>query len=331
VKSVYLESGAQDPSALALFDGIATVTIGRIGDDHEARAIETGANALIVGGWWKITGPVLDRMPAVEVVARPGIGYDSIDLAAATARGVAIVNTPDGPTESTAEHTVMLLLAVANQLRLADQAARDVRFKWADKVQGVEVAGKTVGLVGIGRIGGRVAEICSRGLHMRIIAYDPYATPARAADVGATLVENLDEMLSQVDFLSLHAPPTPETRKMIDARALSLMKPTAYLINCARGALVDEAALIEALETGRLAGAGLDVYDPEPPAPDNRLLQLDNVILTPHIGAFTEDGIRAMTRGVVEQIVDVFQDRRPPHLLNPDVWDSPNRRSRQNG
>ena len=328
MKSVYIETGAKDAEAFALFDGIAAITFGEAGDDHEARAIERGANALIVTGRWLMTGALFDRIPTLEVVARPGVGYDNVDLDAATERGVVAVNVPGGPTESTAEHAVMLMLAAANRLRYAEKAAREAQFKWMPETKGIEVAGKTLGLIGLGRIGGRVAQICSRGLRMNVLAYDPYASPDHALDVGATLESDLDKMLSKVDFLSFHAPPTPETRKIINARTLALMKPAAYLINCARGALVDEAALVEALRSGSLAGAALDVYDPEPPNGDNPLFEMDNVILTPHNAAFTDDAVKAMLMGCAEQIVDVFQGRMPPHVLNPEVWDNPRRRSR---
>jgi len=323
---VYLEADACLPYVEPILHGVAQVYCGHDNDDHEANAIKTDAKGLIITSKWIIDGPALSRMPRVQVVARPGIGYDNIDTAAATEYGVAVVNTPDGPTQSTAELTVTLMMALARRLPKQEQAARNVRFSWVPELKGMELAGKTLGLLGLGRIGARVAEICAKGLRMRVLAYDPYVSPDRAASVGAVLAPSFHDILPRVDILSLHAPPGPETRKIMDATTLAMLKPGALLINCARGSLIDEAALIQALQEGHLGGAGLDVYDPEPPRPDNPLLAMDNVILTPHVGSFTEDGLKAMGKAAAQGVKDVLEGRRPQNLVNPEVWPSPSRR-----
>jgi D-3-phosphoglycerate dehydrogenase / 2-oxoglutarate reductase len=328
MKSVYLEIDAWQPYLGSIFDGIAGVTVGKAGDDHEAAARAVRANALMLTNIWTISGDVLDRLPDVEVLARPGIGYENIDVPAASGRGVAVVYTPDGPTESTAELTVTLLLALARKLRQADQFARACRFGPPAELKATEVAGKTIGIIGLGRIGGRVAEIC-KALRMDVVAFDPYISEARAVALGVRRADSLQAMLPQADFVSVNAPVTPGTRKLINAETLSWFKPGACLINCARGALIDEPALVQALGSGQLAAAGLDVYDPEPPRPENPLLGLENLILTPHLGAFTVEATRSMAIGAAEQIVDVFAGRRPANLLNSEVWDRPNLRPRR--
>jgi D-3-phosphoglycerate dehydrogenase len=275
-----------------------------------AVARRVGAQAAIVGSTWRIDGDVLDQLPSLRAIGRPGIGVDNIDLEAAAARGVAVVNTPDGPTVSTAEHTVALLLALAKRLRSAPRLLASGGSPYAEP-PGVELEGKVLGLVGLGRVGRRVARICGPGLGMRVIAYDPYVGAESAAAVGAELCPSLDDVLGRADFVSLHLPSTGETKGLIDADALARLRPTAGLVNCARGPIVDEAALVAALRAGRLAGAALDVFDPEPPPPDHPLLAMENVVATPHTAGFTEDGLRKMGVGVAEGILAVLSGSPP--------------------
>ena len=288
------------------------------------------AQAAIIGSGWQFTGDVLDRIPSLLAIGRPGIGVDNIDLEAATDRGVAVVNAPDGPTASTAEQAVGLLLALAKRHRPAWRLLTTGGSPF-DEPKLLELEGKTLGLVGLGRVGGRVARICGQGLGMRVIAYDPYVSTERACDLGVTLCPTLAELLRTSDVVSLHLPSSKRTRHVINAETLALMKPSALLVNCARGAIVDEAALVDALRSGRLAGAGLDVFDPEPPSPSHPLFGLENVIATPHSTGFTEDALRKMGVAVAEGILDVLNGKRPANLVNPEVWDSPARRVRSDG
>lgn len=279
-----------------------------------------GVDAVIVGSGPQVDGAFMDTAgPQLRVVARPGIGLDNVDIEAATARGVAVVHVPDGPTESTAEHAIALLMALAKRLREADVNLRAHGWESRTPFIGTEVAGKTLGLVGLGRIGSRVAQI-ARALNMRVVVYDPYVGEGRAVTLGVELVDSLDEVLTAADFVSLHTPLTPETRGLIDAQALARMKPSAYLINCSRGPVVDEVALIEALCNGTIAGAGLDVFVQEPTPPDNPLFELPNVIVTAHIAAYTRESLRRLSVGAAEQVMQVLEGERPPHLVNPEVW-----------
>lgn len=257
--------------------------------------------------------------PTLKVIARHGIGVDNVDLAAATERGILVVNTPDAPTESTAEHAVALLLALAKQVVAGDRDLRGTRIPQS-QLQGTEVRGRILGVVGFGRIGRRVAEICKHGLQMRVIVFGPHINQDQATAMSIEVADNLEALLDQADFVSLHPALTPETRHLIGKAELQRMKSTAYLINVSRGPVIDEVALIEALETGQLAGAAMDVFDPEPPSLESPLFKMPNVVATPHISSFTDLGREAMSQGAVEQTLQVLRGERPPFLVNPEAW-----------
>ncbi|MBI3734140.1 MAG: hydroxyacid dehydrogenase, partial [Chloroflexi bacterium] len=263
----------------------------------------------------------LAQSPTLQVVGRPGIGIDNIVLADATRHGVCVVHTPDAPTRSTAEHAFTLLIGLAKGLTRSDRGFRQRGWASRNDFTGVELKGKTLGLVGLGRIGGTLARMAHDGFEMRVIAFDPFIDPARAAALNVTLKPSLRDVLAEADFVSLHSALTAETRGLIGKAELETMKPTAFLINCSRGPVIDEAALLAALRAGRIAGAGLDVYSPEPPLPDNPLLTLENVIVTPHIASHTFDGVHAMSVGVAEEVCAVLRGERPRWLANPEVWE----------
>ena len=279
-----------------------------------------GADAVIVSSGPEVDGPFCDRAgERLRVVARPGIGIDNIDLSAATERGISVVNTPEAPTESTAEHTVALLLAVAKRVVAGDMSLRGGEIERTELL-GTEVYGRVLGVVGCGRIGGRVAEIAAQGLKMRVISYDPYVDWSDVCIPGLETVEGLEELLTEADFVTLHTPLVLETRGLIGRAELRKMKPGAYLINASRGPVVDESALVEVLREGHLAGAALDVFDPEPPAPDNPLLQMANVVATPHIASYTGVATRAMSMGAVRQVLQALRGERPRCLINTRAW-----------
>src|SRR5215211_1110366 len=319
---VWTHSGFE-PEVLAVFDNLATVGASPPAESPEWYAEAATCDALIVSGNHFFTGDVMDRIgERLRVIARPGIGVDRIDLAAATERGILIVNTPDGPTESTAEHAIALLLSLTKRVTLGDRDLRKGQG-WTNYGVipiGLEAYGTTLGLVGLGRIGGRVAEI-ARALGMRVLAFDPSAAPARAEALGVTLVGALEELLASADVVSLHCPAIPATYQLINARTLALMRRGSYLINVARGAVIDEAALVDALRSGQLAGAGLDVFDPEPAAPDNPLFSLPNTICTPHIASYTDASVLRMRVMVCEQVAMALRGERPTELVNPEVWE----------
>jgi D-3-phosphoglycerate dehydrogenase len=314
---------ALDQKALAALQDIATVTIGK-GENGDWPSEAAGSEAVIMTrGNTKVTGDVMDRLGEnLKAIARVGIGVDAIDLKAASERGIQVLNTPEGPTESTAEHAVALMLALCKNVMVGDRALRSGRpFPDLKEVpQGLELAGATLGLVGIGRIGSRVAAI-AQVLGMKVLAYDPYIKPERAGELGVEMVASLQDLLPRVNVLSIHSPATSETYHLINADALNRMQRGSYLINVARGTLVDEQALVEALRSGHLAGAGVDVYDPEPAHSDNPLFSLPNTICTPHIASYTTAGVLKMQTMACEQVASALKGDKPTNLVNKDVWD----------
>ena len=275
--------------------------------------------AILASSLVQYDGALMDTLPNLRMIARTGIGYDNVNLADATARGIIVTNTPDGPTESTAEHTVAMLLALAKRLKQGD--ANMAAGKWGPRTGtmiGVEVRGRTLGLVGLGRIGKRVAHICGLGLEMKVVAYDPYISAAEAAALGVTMTD-LDSVLAQADFLSVHVPATPETHHLVNRAGIAKIKDGAFVLNLARGPLVDEDALLEAIDSGKLAGAGLDVFDPEPLKVDSRLRNHPLIIATPHTAGVTLEGRERIEVMAVERVLAFFRGETPPNVVNPEV------------
>ena len=267
----------------------------------ELRAALQDCDGLIVRSETKVTSDLLDAANSLRVIGRAGVGVDNIDVAAATIRGVVVMNAPDGNTITTAEHTIAMLISLARSIPQASSSLKSGHWD-RKKFIGVELQGKTLGIVGLGRIG-RVVASRARAMGMLIVAYDPFIAPEQARDLEIELAP-LDEVFSRADFLTVHTPLTSETRGLVDRDALAKMKPGARIINCARGGLVDEEALDEAITSGAIAGAALDVFSQEPPAADHKLLQLDQVIVTPHLGASTKEAQEGVAFTVAEQMRD---------------------------
>ena len=259
------------------------------------------SDGLIVRSETKVTADLLDDATSLRVIGRAGVGVDNIDVQAATIRGVVVMNAPDGNTITTAEHTIALLISLARSIPQANSSLKAGRWE-RKKFIGVELQGKTLGIVGLGRIG-RVVASRARALGMQIVAYDPFIAPEQARDLEIELAP-LDDVYARADFLTVHTPLTAETRGLINGEVLGKMKHGARLINCARGGLVDEDALYEALSNGSIAGAALDVFSEEPPPQEHRLLQLDQVIATPHLGASTTEAQEGVAFTVAEQMRD---------------------------
>jgi D-3-phosphoglycerate dehydrogenase len=315
--------GAFHPAALSCLAPPAAVITGAQGGSPEWLALVAACDAIILDGQTYLHGEQMDRIGSrLRIVARTGIGVDRIDIAAATERGILVMNTPDGPTESTAEHAVALMLNLAKGVCQSDRLLREGHgFAGRAAIQpGLELDGATLGLIGLGRIGGRVAEI-ARVLGMRVLAFDPFVMPERAAALGVELVPTLPQLLAASDVVSIHCPATPDTHHLLNASMLAHMRPGSFLINVSRGPLIDEAALLDALRSGQIAGAGLDVFDPEPPADDNPLFALPNTICTAHIGSYTHAGTLRMQTMACEQVAMALRSERPPNILNPEVWE----------
>jgi len=287
--------------------------------DFSVAADYAAADAAIVGNQFNGDAAAFTRAPRLQVMARTGIGYDNIAIAAASAAGVCTVNTPDAPTESTAEFAIALMFAVARRIPTADHNAKAGLWKLDPSVLGFDLAEKTLGLVGFGRIARRVAEM-ARAIGMRVCAFDPFVAAPTMAAAGVAPCADLPELLQVSHVLSLHAPATPATQRMIGADQLAQLPPGAILINAARGSLVDEAAVLAALTSGRLAGAGLDVWEREPVPADHPLFRHPRVVATPHLAAYTNEGRRRSHVAAAQHVLSVLRGEIPPTLIDPTMW-----------
>lgn len=265
-----------------------------------------------------LNAEMIAAAPRLRVIGRHGAGLDNVDLAAATQRNIPVVYVPRTHGLSVAEHTIMLMLALARQLPRLDQAVRSGAFELRNQVSGIELDGKTLGVIGLGNIGRLVGEKCRAALRMRVLGYDPLLPPG--VPLPADRVADIETLLRESDVVTLHVPLTPQTRKLLGARQLALMKPTALVINTSRGEVVDEAALAEALRAGRIGGAAVDVYAIEPPPPDHPLLSAPHTVLTPHTAAHTEEALQRMAISLADDVLAVLRGERPAHVANPDVY-----------
>jgi D-3-phosphoglycerate dehydrogenase len=297
-----LISDALSPAAVQIFKdrGVEVDFQPNLGKDKEklAAAID-GFDGLAIRSATKVTAKLLEQAKGLKVIGRAGIGVDNVDIPAATARGIIVMNTPFGNSITTAEHAITLMLSLARQIPEADTSTR--AGKWEkNKFLGVEIFGKTLGVIGCGNVGSIVADRAI-GLKMKVIAYDPFLSAERALDLGVEKVE-LDELWQRADFITLHTPLTDRTRNIINADTLKLTRKGVRLINCARGELVDEAALVAALKSGHVAGAAIDVFPEEPPPADSPLFGLPNVVCTPHLGASTLEAQENVALQVADQM-----------------------------
>ena len=273
-------------------------------------------DGLIVRSATKVTAEVIGRAEHLKAIGRAGIGVDNIDVEAATKRGILVANAPASNTVAAAEHTLALMLAAARRIPAADSSLRNGEWN-RSAFKGVEVSEKTLGLVGLGHVGAIVAR-GAVGMGMRVLAYDPYVSEDRMRSMNVERVESLDEIFETSDFVSLHVPRTPQTAGMVDTDALEKMKPTAYLVNVARGGIVDETALYNALKEGAIAGAALDVFQKEPTT-DSPLFALPNVVVTPHLGASTAEAQDRAGVTAAEQLASALRGAVPMHAINAPV------------
>jgi D-3-phosphoglycerate dehydrogenase len=282
--------------------GFTVVVKTKLGKDELFREIKD-VDGLIVRSGTKVTAELIEAAERLKVVGRAGSGLDNVDTPAATRRGIVVMNTPGGNTVTTAEHTMSMICAMSRRI---PQATASVKAgKWEkEKFMGVELYNKVLGIIGVGQIGGHLTKL-AQGIGMQVVAYDPYLSEERAQKMGITILE-LDELFRRADIISIHTPLTPETRGIINAQAIAKMKPGVMIVNCARGGIVHESDLVEALKSKRVAAAAFDVFEEEPVKPDHPLLSLENFICTPHIGASTTEAQENVAVGIAEQIVDYF-------------------------
>jgi D-3-phosphoglycerate dehydrogenase len=275
--------------------------------------IITNYDALVVRSQTKVTRDVIDAASNLKIIGRAGVGIDNIDIEAATQRGIVVVNTPGGNAVSAAEHTLTLIFAVVRKIYQAVKSVKE--GKWdRKKFVGIELRGKTLGIIGLGRVGFEVAKR-ARALEMNVLAYDPYISEERAREAGARLV-SFKELLENSDIITIHVPKTKETEKLISKKEFEMMKNGVYIINCARGGIVDESALYEALIGGKVSGAALDVYEKEPPGSDNPLLRLDNVVTTPHLGASTREAQISVGLTIADEMINIARGLPVKNAVN---------------
>jgi D-3-phosphoglycerate dehydrogenase len=285
--------------------------------EAELMALLPDVHGILLAMGIKMTSEIIDHCTSLEIIGRHGAGYDIVDVAAAHKKGIVVTNTPYGPTESTAEHAFLLMMAAARHLSVVDRALRNGDFQIRERVVGWELKDKKVGIIGFGRIGKRFGEMCRGAFDMTVYVYDPVVEASEVESWGAVYMPDLLEMARQVDFISVHCPLIPQTHHLINNDLLSAMKSDGILVNAARGPIVDEKALYDALKEKKIAAAGLDVFDQEPPEPDNPLFELDNIILTPHLAAFTDEGRKRMGVTAAEDILRVLRGEPPKYPVKP--------------
>jgi D-3-phosphoglycerate dehydrogenase len=273
-------------------------------------------DGLIIRSNTKGTAEVIEKATKLRAICRAGVGVDNVDIPAATKKGIIVMNTPGGNTTSTAEHTITLILALSRNIPQACNSVREGKWE-RKKFMGTQVSGKVLGIIGLGKIGKEVAKRAI-ALEMRVLGYDPFVSNEAISKLNINFIKNLDDLFRQADYITLHTPLINDTKHLISSREFALMKDGVRIINCARGGLISEDALYDALVNGKVAGAAIDVFEKEPPI-NNKLLTLDNVLPTPHLGALTEEAQQAVAKDAAEQMIDALTGRNIRNAINMPV------------
>jgi D-3-phosphoglycerate dehydrogenase len=307
---------SEDLSRLRKLTEVVAVDQGDIRDRIESYV---PFDAIIASAVIPLDKAMFRRLKGLSVIGRLGTGVDNVNLEDATQLGIVVINTPGAPTVSTAEHTLALILALAKDVVYQDRVLKSGDWSVRHRRTGRDLYNLTIGLIGFGQIGQRVAQLCE-AFGMRIFVFDPFVEEDDTWDTRVEFIHKLEDLLPRVDIISVHAPLMSSTHHLLGKAEFELMQPHAWLINTSRGGLVDERALINALESGQVAAAALDVFEPEPPALDNPLFMMDNVIVSPHRAFYTQDGLKRLSRSVTDQVLKALQGERPAHIVNPEVW-----------
>ncbi len=299
---------------------VAEVTVATSITPEELVKVINEYDAIVVRSRTKVTREVIEASSKLKVIARAGVGVDNVDVQAATEKGIMVINAPESTSITVAEHSMGLMMSLARKISIADKSVKSGQWE-KSKFMGIELNNKTLGIVGMGRIGSQVV-IRAKAFNMEVMVYDPYISKEAGAEMGVSVVD-LETLLKESDVITIHVPLTPETRHLISTKEMKIMKNTAFIINCARGGIVDEDALYYALKNDIIGGAALDVFESEPPK-ESPLLGLDNLLATPHIGASTAEAQRDAALIVANEIITVFQGGSPRNVLNMPVMDSKN-------
>ncbi len=307
-------------SLLKAAPGLEVIVDTKLAKDPAAlKAALAEADGIVIRSGTKLTAEILKDQPRLKAIARAGAGVDNIDVPTATRQGIVVMNTPGGNTISTAEHTMALMLALSRNVPQAYASLKEGRWD-RNKYTGTQLEGKTLGVVGLGRVGLAVARR-SQGFDMSVVGYDPFLAPEKAAELGIEAVATLDDLWGRCDYITLHTPLSAETRNLIGAKELAAMKKGVRLINCARGGLIDEPALVAALDSGQVAGAAVDVFDPEPPKPDNVLVPHPKVLVTPHLAASTEEAQINVAVEAANLLISFFRSGQVRFAVNMATLD----------
>ncbi len=311
MKKVLLSKAIQ-PAAMDILAGKVEPIILSDNSVETTKRLVADVEGIILRTNIKVTREIVDAAPHLKIISRTGVGVDNVDVPAATEKGILVCHTPGLNAPSVAEQTLALILSLAKQLKMMDNAVRTGNWQIRYASKSVDLEGKMLGLVGVGRIGSSVAQKCRLAFNMKVIAYDPYVKQVE----GVELCSSLDQVFRRADFVSIHVPYMKQTHHLVDARLLRLMKPDSCLINTSRGAVVDEKALIEALKNESIAGAGLDVFEEEPPSPDNPLFKFDNVVSSPHSAALSRECELKLAMAAAQAVVDYVERRQPMYVYN---------------
>jgi D-3-phosphoglycerate dehydrogenase len=318
LKKVLLPQKIHEDGLSVLLQGQVEVIIAPDPSQDTVSRYIQDVDAVILRTTSSITRAMIHSAPNLQVISRTGVGVDNVDVRAATERGVVVCNLPAFNNVSVAEHTVALILALAKAIIFLDGQTREANWSSRNCQKMVQLKGKTLGVIGFGAIGSSVAGIMRNGFGMKVLAYDPYLEKSRN-QTEACIFGSLEQLMSQSDVLSVHLPATPETVGLLDERLLGMLRPSALLVNTSRGNVISEEALVALLQEGKIAGAGLDVFADEPLAEDHPLLELNNVVLTPHAAALTRECIAGAAVEAAKAVVDVLSGIAPKHIYNPDV------------
>lgn len=311
-----------DEAGMRVLKGRVEVIISPDPSGESVRRLLQDAHALIVRTATQVTREMIERASQLKVISRTGGGLNNVDVEAATDCHVVVCGVKGAQDRSVAEHTVAMMGALAKQFSYLGEETRKGNFRSRYEYRPTNLAGNRVGLIGLGRIGRIVAEICAKGLLMDVLAYDPYVAPETAGANDIAFSKDIVEVIKTADFLSLHVPLTEETRGLLGKEQFALMKPTAFIINTSRGEVIQEGALVEALKNGQISGAGLDVFENEPPDAGNPVLQLENVIVTPHSAALTKDTVAKLAQGAAENAIHVLEGKNPSYSANWELLQS---------
>ncbi|WP_250520637.1 hydroxyacid dehydrogenase [Caballeronia sp. NCTM1] len=304
-----------DPAALPILTPHCELLVAPDDSEQTLRKLVADVDALIVRV--RLPDDIFDHAPRLKACVRHGVGLDFIPVDRATGAGIAVANLPDSNTQAVAEHVIGAILSLARGFDRLPSLWRKDGWLIRQAFQGIELRGRTIGIVGLGRIGTQVASSLHYGFGMRVLGCDRGLREGLPSFIEQTSIE---EVFTGSDVITLHAPLVESTKHLVDARLLGLAGPGTLLVNAARGGLIDDEALIEALRARRIGGAALDVFEPEPLPTDHPYWSLDNVLLTPHVAAFTAEGLARMSSGAARAVVDILHGRRPEHLVNPDAW-----------